>query len=998
MDNLETLSLKDNNILLIPASALGRLPQLGALRLDYNRIAALSGEILRSMAERVSSLVLARNVVRELPPATFQHFRQLQHLDLTGNLLTSLAADTFSGLEGTLRTLRAPQNKITALTGTPLALAALQLLDLSDNRLMELPRDTFALLPSLVHLNLSGNPLTTASALPSGLLHRMPLLETLDASRAGLRALPADLLAEANNMRAVYMSGNVILELGDGTFVNMHNLTVVDLSHNGMTSIKPRAFVNTMGIRILKLNGNQLSSFKGEMFNTGTGLETIDLSDNELGYLFPSAFRIHPRLQSVSVARNKLTFFPAELIAGLQYLEHVDLSGNALKTLDELDFARLPRLRVLDLANNQIDSVSEMSFHNSTQLQLLNLADNMIDRLGDRTFEGLVRLEQLNLEGNLLAELPDTIFERARLQMLENVNLARNQFEIAPLKALQRQYFFVSSVNLSRNRVKDIPADDSVMVNIKTLDLSFNPLSSESIANVLGEPKTVRELHLAGCNVTHVTRLETPFLRYLNISHNDISTLSDTAFERTSLLETLDLSHNQLDAMPTAWPMLTSLQTLNVSYNPIASISQTDLTGLDSLRHLSMHDLHECTRIERNAFRAVPNLAALDAYGYPKLGYLDVQGLLQHVPSSLECLNIETKEPALSADQLKPALQPRLRELGVMGSRLKTISSGTLSGVKAANIVIRLRNTSLTHLPPALFFPVPRSSAVTLDLAGSTLATLTAQTLAALDDRKAGLHLLGLDSNPIVCDCSARALWRWLPQHADVTVRCNSPERFAGKLLLDLEEHQLTCLNAMHEHQPLRPTDESSSATTEQLATVAVQPAARSTTEAEIIWSVMAATDRARPKAPTATVGTGNDDTLIIGIVGGVVAFIAILIIVICVIRLRTGSDHVAVGSGLAGHAHYPGHHLGPAMLTSGPGSSSCACSTKGGAGGGVAPAMYAGYAATTLPHKMTTASAAGVASRHAYSTMGRVPPYYQNAPQPYFVAAYPTADDKIYR
>jgi Leucine-rich repeat (LRR) protein len=74
LDSLETLSLQDNNILLVPASALGRLPRLTTLQLDFNRVAALGSDILRAVADRVTSLSLARNVVRELPSDAFQVF------------------------------------------------------------------------------------------------------------------------------------------------------------------------------------------------------------------------------------------------------------------------------------------------------------------------------------------------------------------------------------------------------------------------------------------------------------------------------------------------------------------------------------------------------------------------------------------------------------------------------------------------------------------------------------------------------------------------------------------------------------------------------------------------------------------------------------------------------------------------------------------------------------------------------------------------------------
>jgi len=66
------LSLEDNNILLIPATALSKLPHLSKLRLDYNRIAALSANILRGLSEILIELGLSRNVIREIPPDVFQ--------------------------------------------------------------------------------------------------------------------------------------------------------------------------------------------------------------------------------------------------------------------------------------------------------------------------------------------------------------------------------------------------------------------------------------------------------------------------------------------------------------------------------------------------------------------------------------------------------------------------------------------------------------------------------------------------------------------------------------------------------------------------------------------------------------------------------------------------------------------------------------------------------------------------------------------------------------
>lgn len=897
-----------------------------------------------------------------------QDFKQLRSLDLSGNLLLSLESPTFSGLEETLNVLNLRGNRIASLPFKPLALTNLLSLDLSNNLITEVPRMSFSMVTSLTHLNLSRNP--QLGSIPSSVLHPLANLEVLDLSHTALKVLSPELLMRSISLNWLSLAENLIQDITESVFQNLMNLTYLDLSNNHISNIRTGSFSQLTRMRRLDLQGNRLTSFKGEFFVTrrsnGTLLEELNLDDNELSYLFPSSFRVHPRLKSLSAARNKFNFFPAELILTLNYLQEVDLSSNLLKGLEEFDFGRLPRLRILKLNHNELESISETAFHNSTQLQVIDLAGNKLERLGERTFQGLGRLKLLNLRDNLLSELPESIFERSRLRMLENIDLSGNLFEIAPLKTLQRQYFFLMSVDLSRNKLREIPPDDSIMVNIKRLDLSFNPLSQEAIASVMGEPKTVRELNMAGTGINHVPGLETPFLHKLNLSYNSIADLPEKAFERPTLLEVLDLSHNKISdisgSLSQVWSKLKNLQTVDLSSNPIRSIVQGDLDDLESLHKLRISMLEECTRLEKMAFRKLGNLAELEAYGYPKLGYLDVTGLLHSLPA-LEALDVEVKDSAVGSDQLSAAMNPRLAKLGIRGSRVQSISSGALAGLKSPEISIELKNTSLNSLPPALLIPLPRSSKVKLDVTGSQLTTLTPQFLSALDDRRGDLTLFGLSSNPILCDCGVRALRR---SHLAQGINCTAPPNFYEKVLVEIADDELTC-------NPHRPT------TTRAPITIlkSSRTTPRITTEPEIIWSLPPTTTSnnnkilVTNKAPNMVMNTiNNDDKLIISIVGGVVAFILVLIIVICVVRLRW-SDNQYRGGPLA---------TVPSMMQPHCNNPACPCPKMPLYS---MPPMYGpnpGYAAT-LPPKMGPPSSISPGLRASYSTLGRV----QN--QPFYVS-----------
>lgn len=994
LDSLQTLIIRDNNILLVPGSALGRLPRLSNFYLDYNRIAALSSEILGSIQpDDIKFMSLSRNVIRELPPGSFQTFTNLRYLDLSGNSLANINTETFSGLEGSLRELHVSQNRLTGIGNTALGLRRLRILDLSDNNIVDIPQHSFGGLDNLLYLNLSRN--VHLSPVPSTTLQPLGKLRTIDLSRTGMKTLPPQLFADNHDLEIVILNHNLIQEIAEGTFSDLRNISTIDLSYNHIMSLRHSAFVNLMNIRKLNLRGNYLGSFKGEFFNTGTGLEELDISDNQLSYLFPSSFQIHPRLRKLILSNNKFNFFPSEIIASLQFLEHVDLTNNLLKSIDELDFARLPRLRVLRVAHNELETLSEMAFHNSTQLQVIDLSDNRLERIGDRTFEGLVRLELLNLENNKLNDLPETIFDRTKLHMLENINLASNRLEHAPLKSLQRQYFFVDSVNLSNNSIRAIPAEDSAMVNIKRLDLSFNPLNEDTLTSILSEPKTVRELNLAGTGLKAIESLETPFLQRLNLSHNRLNEINDAAFQRATLLEDLDLSSNLLTdtrSLSKIWSKLPTLLQLDISNNSFEMISQGDLDGLDLLQSLALTDLENVTRIEKNSFKNLPNLSALKAYNYPRLGYLDVQGIVDLLPG-LSSLNVEIKDSAVGSDQIQAAKHPRLKELGIHGYRLRSISSGSFAGLKNKDLKIKLTNTSLTSLPPALLFPVPRSSNVDLDISGSKLTVLSPQLLSSLEDRRNSLALHGLETNPTHCDCNARALRRWLPGSHMANLRCFSPDYLAGKLLIEVGDDELTC-------EPRRETyttpTTTKPTTTQQLSSQKTTPriVTRFTTaEPEIIWSMPTTQPPTNIKTKNSMINKAtinNDDTLIIIIVGSVVAFITILIIVICIVRMRMGSYT----------DNYPAAPMPIAMPPPAIGPNGMPMGYKSTPSLLYAVPPYAAQNYATLSHKgmpyqqsMTNLSQ----SRANYSTMGRGSNYYQQHSlnnQPYVIYS----DEKGFR
>lgn len=470
--------------------------------------------------------------------------------------------------------------------------------------------------------------------------------------------------------------------------------------------------------------------------------------------------------------------------------------------------------------------VDELAFHNSTQLQLLDLSGNVLEMLNERTMEGLIRLEFLDLHDNRLASLPETIFDSSRIHTMEKIDLSDNRFNEIPIRALQRQLVSLVSLKLARNRVVEVFTQD-IINNVKELDLSENPLSENAIRSILGEAKILRSLNLANTSIKTIPRLETPFLKHLNLSGNAITDIKSVILERTTMLESLDVSKNRLTNFTNlirTFKNLPVLQSLDISNNEIKNINESNFDGLVTLHSLKITNLLNCTRIEKNAFRPLTKLRLLHAYNYPKLGYFDIQGILKRM-RNLEILDIEIKDLSIGNEQLSVRNHPYLREMTLRGERLRNILSSSLVGVRGPRLFLNLKDTSVDSIPTALFFPVPRSTKIELNVSGSKFTNLPPQLLAALDERRAFVRINGLDNNPINCSCEARHLWKWLKLSGNKapTVICAKPDYLVGTLLSNLTEEYFLCNHT----------------TLTKLQTTEITPLMKSTTLGpEIIWTV----------------------------------------------------------------------------------------------------------------------------------------------------------------
>ncbi|XP_054720737.1 protein artichoke-like [Uloborus diversus] len=892
LDNLSDLTLNDNRILAFPTEALSSLKSLKKLNLDYNRIAAISREILAPIKLN-KELSLAFNLISEIPDETFMEFQYLELLNLHGNKITDFSQRKTGGLENSLLFLDIGYNEITELP--KLHFSNLLILSAAKNKISHIRAETLKSLTKLLYLNVSYNMVKDFSP---DLFLPLTNMERLDLQHNLLKSVP---MAAFQNLSIleINLKANQIQELQENTFVNLQRLKSLDLSLNKIGNIAGKSFSNTPNIEYLNLMENELTVFRGDEFSSKTKIKSLTLSRNKIAFLYSESFALHPRIRYLDLSFNVLTFFPYETINSLTDLIHINMEGNKLHTIGDGYLSNLPYLREIDLQNNLISKIGEYAFSNSSNLKTINLQNNSISSIAENTFNDLNHLE-LDLSSNNLSFLHGNIFSRAKGLKLEKIDLSRNKFSDFPNEALKKQYSFLEQVNISHNNIRQLPSNADVLVNVKELDVSYNPLSADAHHVLFSEPKSVRNLFVEGVGISNLPTIEYPFLKQLNLKGNKLSEMKANIFERATMLSNLDLSENHIsdfnaDLLP-ALSKLSYLQDVDISSNPIRVISQNAFSHFPHMRNLKIKNLQYLSQMSCDSFDDLPRLRRLHVYGFSPSLQINVKQCLQNL-TGLEMLGIEIKDLLLK-DQLQSIFSPKLDTLLITGSLLRAVSSSAFAGMLSPTIHLQLMDTSIAAFSDKLFLPLPLSSQIEFSVPHNKIEKLSHELLAVLDNKQINIIISGIELNPINCNCHINAFWSWLQdkmnssfnRHFGLTslldVTCHEPATLKGKRIKDIKLSMLVCDSS---------TSTKVSATMEEMSTFQMPAMEREiTTQRDLPFIIFEPPVTKKPSVPLSSIpATSNRstltkvDTMIIGIVAGVVAFVCILIIIICIIRLR---------------------------------------------------------------------------------------------------------------
>lgn len=292
-----------------------------------------------------------------------------------------------------------------------------------------------------------------------------------------------------------WRSSGIKLILND-TFLKLNELTHLDLGNNVISDL-----------------GNCLSPLSNLVF--------LNLSSNSLKP-YQNIFLYTHNIRELYLDHNYLTTFHVGYIAPLSKLVKLDLSYNFITEIGNLVFSKLNDLEELRISNNKLTAVGKGAFSNLIKLQYLDLSNNELKTVHDTQFYSLLSLNYLDLSNNLIIFMPEKIFRD--LKNLTTLNLGKNPIFYLPgfafsdcssLKTLIVEYTDISLINVYTLYG---------LSNLKTL--------------ILRENKRLTE-------ISKYSFISTYNLNYVDLSHNNISTISET-LKQLSKLNTLILHGNPI--------------------------------------------------------------------------------------------------------------------------------------------------------------------------------------------------------------------------------------------------------------------------------------------------------------------------------------------------------------------------------------------------------------------------------------------------------------------
>uniref|UniRef100_A0AAF5PGV6 Leucine Rich Repeat family protein n=1 Tax=Wuchereria bancrofti TaxID=6293 RepID=A0AAF5PGV6_WUCBA len=361
-------------------------------------------DIIQSLGRRqVQRLTITNTswpVLEELPLAN------IRSLQLISCGIKKITDTTFAKLADNLEHLTITENMLTTATMFS-SLSKLISLNLNYNQLTDLPDNVLKGAENLRHLLLEGNKICSLSS--NSLFDIKNILELLDLSDNCLSDIPAQNLRNCIRLMYLDLSHNAIKKIANFELMNLPLLKELRINNNQINYIAPMAFMNVPLLEHLYLRNNLISSIQTErLFQVFKNLEVLDLSENMLTKV-PS-FKELSNLRQIHLRHNKISRVETLAFSSNRKLQLISLQSNKITAMSRNSFDSLDELVVLNLANNVIKKIERVMLDGMRNLQQLNLRNNSLTVLENTTFTSVSKITTLDLAHNSIQTIEKNVF------------------------------------------------------------------------------------------------------------------------------------------------------------------------------------------------------------------------------------------------------------------------------------------------------------------------------------------------------------------------------------------------------------------------------------------------------------------------------------------------------------------------------------------------------------------------------------------------------------
>lgn len=499
-----------------------------------------------SEAVDLIKFIAADNEIQELRPDSFPDWS-----------IDDLAADDEKSNQfGGLEVLDLHGNQLSEVPTGFRRLERLQTLNLSKNKLSSDALEIICQIKNLKELNLASNSLAGTLLRNIG---QLEYLEVLDISSNQLDALPTS-IARLTKLKKLNISGNRFTSL---PFEALNNVVEINASKNKLTGTLMKSGEIFEHLQILDISSNALEAISSGMETSTRNLVTLAADGNALSSL-PDVSSMH-KLATLTASGNKLTEFPAgmHLLVGIK---NVDLGNNHIKTIPEA-IGQMNSLSTLNLAGNPLRERKYLTM-NTDDLKL-----ELLKRLAPEDSSADEPSATPAATSSIVKSA--TPVYKAVNGILDLSSKAFAEIDLAMLYLSQP----VHTLNLSANNLTTFPValltHPMLQHNLKTLDLSHNPLAGSTYLSTTLTLSSLLTLNVISTGMTTLdaltTHLKAPALQSLNISCHRLSGhlpwprafwpsvtillatdnwFSSIDVEAVRGLEVLDVRNNEIETLP----------------------------------------------------------------------------------------------------------------------------------------------------------------------------------------------------------------------------------------------------------------------------------------------------------------------------------------------------------------------------------------------------------------------------------------------------------------